>query len=268
MPESNAAFTGSIPEIYDGHLGPILFEPYARDLGRRLSLREGMRILELACGTGIVTRHLLERLPPRAHLTATDLNDGMLLHARTRVPASPSLEWRQADATALPFPDRSFDLVVCQFGVMFFPDRPRAAAEARRVLAPGGTFVFSVWDSLDANPMGRISHETITRLFPDDPPDFYQVPFGFHRHEELRALLTGAGFRDITLEVVAFDTESPDTHHAAIGFVDGNPVSLAIKQRGQETGPVVEGVALALARALGDKPMRARMQAIVLSGTA
>ncbi len=268
MPESNTAFTGSIPELYDGHLGPVLFEPYARDLGRRLSLREGMRILELACGTGIVTRHLLDRLPTGARLTATDLNEGMLAHARIRVAASPFLEWRQADASALPFPDRSFDLVVCQFGVMFFPDKPQAAAEVRRVLAPGGMFVFNVWDSLDTNPMGRISHETIARLFPDDPPDFYQIPFGFHRHEELRALLSGAGFRDVALEVVAFDIQCPDAHHAAIGFVEGNPVSLAIKERGQETGPVVEAVAQALTRELGDKPMRARMQAIVVSGRA
>jgi ubiquinone/menaquinone biosynthesis C-methylase UbiE len=140
-------FSGAIPELYEAYLVPLIFEPYAADLATRLAARSPSRVLEVAAGTGVVTRALTRTLPASTSIVATDLNQAMLDRARAVGTAYP-VEWRTADALALPFPDRSFDAVVCQFGVMFFPDKPRAYAEARRVLRPGGAFVFNVWDSL------------------------------------------------------------------------------------------------------------------------
>jgi ubiquinone/menaquinone biosynthesis C-methylase UbiE len=189
--DSSAAFVGSIPELYDRHLGPLFFEAYARDLAARLAPpATPRRVLELACGTGIATRRLRERLARDVTLVATDLNEGMLAVARVNAGAQTALTYQQADASSLPFADAEHAAVVCQFGWMFFPDKPRAAREALRVLAPGGQLLFSVWDSLAENPVGRIAHETLTRLLPADPPDFYRVRFGFHDRDAIRARTT------------------------------------------------------------------------------
>jgi ubiquinone/menaquinone biosynthesis C-methylase UbiE len=136
--DKDSSFTGSIPELYERALVPLLFTPYALDMARRAAQRRPQRILEIAAGTGAVTRHLLQDIPA-AHIVATDLNPAMLEQARKAVD-SPRVEWRQADAQELPFPDASFDAVLCQFGVMFFPDKVRAFSEARRVLKPGGMY--------------------------------------------------------------------------------------------------------------------------------
>src|SRR5437870_8968818 len=135
-----ASFTGSVPAFYDRCLGPVLFEPYANDLVARLDVGDDQRVLELACGTGIVTRRLREALPESATLVATDLFDAMLVHARSVVPDA-GIEWQQADAQDLPFADGSFDTVVCQFGLMFLPDKVRGFREARRVLRDGGSLI-------------------------------------------------------------------------------------------------------------------------------
>ena len=194
MTGTHARFTGSIPENYDRYLGPFLFEPYAQDLVRRLDAKEGARVLEIACGTGIVTRRLREHLPPASALVATDLNPPMLEIARRKLGAVKGIDWRQADACALPFPDASFDAAVCQFGLMFVPDKPAACREARRVLVKGGTFLLSTWGALAQNPVGRIAYETVASFFPADPPDFYTVPFGLHQPEVVRGFLAAGGF--------------------------------------------------------------------------
>jgi ubiquinone/menaquinone biosynthesis C-methylase UbiE len=141
---TDAVFSGSIPSLYDKYLGPLIFEPYAQDLANRLSALNAERVLETAAGTGIVTRALERSLSPRGSIVATDLNQPMLDHAAERIPSS-RVSWQKADAQALPFPDGAFDAVICQFGVMFFPDRQKAYREARRVLKPGGHFIFNVW---------------------------------------------------------------------------------------------------------------------------
>jgi ubiquinone/menaquinone biosynthesis C-methylase UbiE len=169
---------GSIPKNYDRYLGPLFFHDYADDLVARLPSSPGMRVLETACGTGIVTERLWNRLRGRGSLVATDLNGPMLAHAQTRLAPDPNLQWRQADATKLPFPDASFDAVVCQFGIMFFPDKAVGAREAFRVLRPGGTWPFNVWDAMERVPVVRITHETVARFFPTDPPQFYRIPPG------------------------------------------------------------------------------------------
>jgi len=184
--DNAAGFVGGIPDHYDRGLGPMIFADYAADIARRVVASGPSRVLETASGTGIVTRRLRDCLRPGARLTATDLNPPMLAVARGKFRPGEQVEFRPADATALPFPDGAFDAVACQFGVMFFPDKDRSYREARRVLAPGGRYVFSVWDSHRHNPFGRIADEIARGFFPADPPPFYRVPFGHHQIDPSR----------------------------------------------------------------------------------
>lgn len=270
MTDANARFAGSIPAVYHQHLGPLFFEPYAEDLASRLTSRGSApgRVLEVAAGTGILTRHLRQRLPADTAIVATDLNEPMLEMAKNWVGAAANIEWRQADATALPFDREAFDTVICQFGWMFFPDKDLAAREMHRVLRPGGRLLFSVWDSLDENPTAQVSHTTIESFFASDPPTFYQVPFGFSDTGAIRRVLEGAGFSAIAVEPVPLQGVSQSAEHAAIGLVRGNPGIIAIEERA--TAPadtIVQAVAVELARRFGDRPMRVPMQAIVISAT-
>jgi len=168
---SDASFVGSIPEHYDRGLGPMVFVDYAADIARRTAVCSPRRVLEIAAGTGIATRRLRDVLPAGAHLTATDLNPPMLEIARAKFRPDEQVDFRPADATTLPFADGSFDAVVCQFGVMFFPDKDKSYREVHRVLAPGGRYLFNVWDGHRHNQFGRIAHEVAGGFFPADPPD-------------------------------------------------------------------------------------------------
>jgi SAM-dependent methyltransferase len=260
-----AQFTGSIPEHYDRHLGPLFFAPYACDLAARLALPATARVLEVACGSGIVTEQLRARLAPSVELVATDLNQAMLAVAQRRLGARAALSWRVADAQALPFPDAHFGGWLCQFGWMFFPDKPAAAREAFRVLHAGGQLLLNVWGSQRENPIARIAHETLTRLFPDDPPDFYRVPFGSHDTVALSSLLGTAGFVDLRAERVDCEAHAPSAEHAAIGLVRGNPVVGQLAVRGADAEAVVAPVAEALRAELGAGPLRAPMRAHVVT---
>lgn len=229
MTATDTAFTGSIPELYDGCLGPFLFEPYARDIARRAAALSPTRVLETAAGTGIVTAALAEALPG-AEIVATDLNEAMLALAARRLPDHAGA-FRTADAQSLPFEDAGFDLVVCQFGAMFFPDRVQAYREARRVLRRGGAFLFNVWDRLDANPASDVAAKAVAALFPDDPPSFLQrVPFGYADKGRVEADLRAAGFRDIASETVAKRSRGP-AREAALGLCHGSPLRGEIEAR-------------------------------------
>src|SRR6187549_1702688 len=217
-------FSGSVPDLYDRFMGPMLFEPYAREMAGRFAGFEGA-ILETAAGTGRVTRALADATGPGAAIMATDFSDQMLAQAMKLV-SSPKVSWREADATALPFQDAAFDAVVCQFGVMFFPDKAAGYGEARRVLKPGGRFVFSVWDDIEANDLSWIVGETVAALFPDNPAEFLQRgPFGYHDEAVIREGLARAGFGDVVVERVVLETPAASASDAATAIVRGTPLS-------------------------------------------
>ena len=265
MQDKHAQFSGSIPEAYDRYLGPMFFQPYAEDLAARLEVEKHGSILELACGTGILTRVLRSRLPSKAKLTATDLNEPMFRNAVNKFREGEAVHWLQADACSLPFGDTIFDAVVCQFGIMFVPDKALAAREARRVLKPGGLFLFNVWDAMEHNELARLTHETIASFFDKDPPAFYQVPFGYHNQDEMQGVLEQAGVREIQIEIVAKVSAASHAEDAATGLVQGNPVAAAITERDPALLPVItQAVAQAITDRFGKKDIRAPMRAIVV----
>ena len=266
MADRDAAFIGAIPENYDRYLGPLFFHDYAAVMAARLEVTPGMLVLETACGTGIVTERLAARLAGQGSLVATDLNAPMLAYAAAKRSAG-NISWEEADATGLPFEDRAFDAVVCQFGLMFFPDKAAGVREAFRVLRPGGQFALSVWDALEDNPVPRLTHETVTGFFPNDPPQFYRVPFSLHDMTVVRGLLTSAGFDDVRGERVEGVGLSASAADAAKGLIEGNPIYQAIMERRPTALADIEAaVAEKIVAALGDRPLRCPLRAIFFSG--
>jgi SAM-dependent methyltransferase len=261
-----ASFTGSVPEYYDRCLGPVLFEPYANDLIGRLPVHEGLHVLELACGTGIVTRRLRAALPPSATLVATDLFEAMLDRARDVV-TDPGIDWQQADAQALPFDDASFDAVVCQFGLMFLPDKVQGFREARRVLRRGGVLLVSMWLSKEDNPHTLVIEEVLEGLFPDDPPRFMELPHGYHDAELVRIDMEAAGWDDAELEVVRIEGIGPSAAEFASGFAKGSPLTHELIARGADLDAVERPLTEALAELGGEEPFTIPLAAVVVTAT-
>ena len=251
MSFSDAAYTGKIPETYDRNLGELLFAPYAEDVARRAKELNARRILEIAAGTGIVTEALARTLP-EATIEATDLNQAMIDYAASRR-ASPSVRWSQADAGALPFDDGAFDLVVCQFGAMFFPDCAKAFAEARRVLRAGGTYIVSLWDGLEKNDIPRIVSDAAASVFPDDPPLFLRrAPYGHGDPLVIERDLRAAGFSSVVVERVERRSRAPSARAAATGLVEGTPLRHEVEARdSQRVEDVVDAAERALKTAFG-----------------
>jgi ubiquinone/menaquinone biosynthesis C-methylase UbiE len=231
-PSTDTRFAGAIPELYDKLLVPLIFAPYAVDIVARLAPRRPRRVLEIAAGTGVVTRQLASVLPDDVAIVATDLNQAMLDHAASVGTARP-VEWRQADAMKLPFPEASFDAVVCQFGAMFFPDRAKAYAEARRVLAPGGVLLFSVWDRIEDNEFTDTITASLAELFPDAPPRFLaRVPHGYHDLARIVDDLKQGGFANAPLtSTVAARSRAASARLPAIAFCLGTPLRSEIEAR-------------------------------------
>jgi len=265
--EESARFDGSIPEMYDQYLGTLLFAPHAADIAERVAKLRPRRVLEIAAGTGIVSRQLIQALPNETSLTVTDLNAPMLEYARDKSRVGRrDVEWRQADAQQLPFPDESFDAVVCQFGVMFFPDKGRGLLEFHRVLEKDGTLIFSVWDSFETNPVQSIAHSTIGTFFEEDPPDFYKIPCGMGDKAEAVRLTEDAGFKNVVIETVALTGSSSSARSAAQGLVKGNPVINAIRERGTaDVDEIVVALAGALEARFGAGPLQVPLRAHVVT---
>lgn len=261
---NDASFVGSIPQHYDEGLGPMIFVDCAADIARRVAVRNPRSVLETAAGTGIVTRALRDALPASTRLTATDLNPPMLEVASAKFREDEPITFQPADAMALPFPDASFDAVVCQFGVMFFPDKDKSYREVHRVLAPGGHYLFNVWDSHQYNSFGRISHEVAGSFFPDDPPQFQKLPFSYHQIDPIKASLLAAGFADLDVSVVRIEKPVPDAAVLARGIVYGSPLIDQIRTRGGvEPAHIFDALVDAFEQEFGGGPGRMPLQAIV-----
>jgi SAM-dependent methyltransferase len=229
---ADTIFASSVPALYEKYLVPLIFQPYADDLARRVAALRPSKVLEIAAGTGVVTRALAAALPTDVAITATDLNQAMLDEASARGTVRP-VNWRQADAMQLPFEDRSFDAVVCQFGVMFFPGKAAAFAEARRVLTSGGSFLFNVWDTLESNEIPHVVIRALESVFPDNPPRFLaRVPHGYHDRQVIRRDLAAGGFTaSPAIETVAARSRASSAREAAVAFCQGTPLRNEIEAR-------------------------------------
>lgn len=263
MIDSDTAFIGSIPEYYDQYFGPIIFEQYAQDLVRRISVPDGGTVLEIAAGTGIVTRHLRNALPQNVKVIATDLNESMLEYAQRKFNGYENIEFETAEADNLSYPPAFFDAVVSQFSLMFFPDKQIAINETARVLKPGGTFIFNIWDSFEHNHLLQTVNEALIQLFVDDPPKFFDVPYCYYQIDEVKRLLGLAGFGDIEISVLPRISHSETARHVALATILGTPVSLQIVERGFELKQVVVIVEDAVSEKYGYSSIEAKMQAIV-----
>ena len=239
-------YAGSIPSYYDRCLGPAGFAKIAQDLARRVPVDPGGDVLEIACGTGLATRPLRERLDPRRRLVATDLSQAMLDVARLKMGDLAGIAWQTADFAKLPFEDKSFAAVLCSLGVMFVPDRKAAFAEARRVLAPGGLFIFNVWDRIEQNPCGQTFAAVIEGMFPGDKEIHFRLPFEMHDEGMLAGLLEGAGFTVRRIEKVRLPIEGVSAREIATGQVRGSPRGALLAQRGVDFDMAIDKVTAAL----------------------
>ena len=270
-PGSDAVFAGSIPELYDTYIVPLIFEPYADDLARRVAALNPGRVLETAAGTGVVTRALARALPQRCEIVATDLNPPMLERAAA-VGTQRPVRWQQADAMQLPFDDASFDVVVCQFGVMFFPDRAHAFGEARRVLRRGGVFIFNAWDRIEDNEFADTVTSALAALYPDDPPRFMaRTPHGYFDRSVIAADLANAGFAAApSIETRAARSRAASAQVAALAYCQGTPLRGEISAQsgsGAEANLVeaTSACAAALATRFGAGPVDGKIQAHIVS---
>jgi ubiquinone/menaquinone biosynthesis C-methylase UbiE len=232
MLDADKVFAGSVPENYDRYMVPLIFEQYATDMAQRAAALSPNSVLEIAAGTGVVTRALAPKLAPTAHYTVTDLNQPMLDYAASRQPPDSRITWRQADAMALPFADARVDLVCCQFGAMFFPDRPAAYREARRVLKPDGHFLFSVWDRIEENIFADDVTNMLARMFPDDPPRFLaRTPHGYHDTDLIRRDVEDAGYSSVTIETRAEVSRAASARIPAVAYCQGTLLRNEIEAR-------------------------------------
>lgn len=254
-------FAGSIPALYDRLLVPLIFEPYAKDLAARVADLSPRRVLEVAAGTGVVTRELARVLEGDVEIVATDLNPAMIEQAQSLGTAR-AVHWQTADAMKLPFPDASFDVLACQFGAMFFPDKAAAFAEARRVLRPGGTLLFNVWDRIETNELADCVTTALATLFPSDPPRFLaRTPHGYHDTARVAQDLRGGGFdAPATIDTVTHRSVAPSPREPAMAYCQGTPLRNEIEQRGS---PSLEAATAHAERAIERRFGRGRIDAAI-----
>jgi ubiquinone/menaquinone biosynthesis C-methylase UbiE len=270
MSETDKVFAGSVPENYDRYLVPLIFESFAQDIAQRVSALSPSAVLETAAGSGVVARALAPRLAPDASYVVTDLNQPMLDYAAGRQVADSRIRWRKADALALPFQDAAFDLVCCQFGAMFFPDRPSGYREAKRVLKPGGCFLFSVWDRIEENVFANDVTNALAEVFPSDPPRFLaRTPHGYYDTALIRRDLEKAGFSSVVIETRADQSRASSPHQAAMAYCQGTPLRNEIEARdATKLEAATDYAALKIASAHGNGEVVAKIQAHVILATA
>ncbi len=256
-------YAGSIPDIYHRYLVPLIFDAYARDLAERVEVPAGGAVLETAGGTGVLTRHLLDILPETIRIVATDINPAMLEVAETNLGMAKNIRFQVANGIELPFEDNSFDVVICQFGVMFFPDIVRGYREAVRVLKPGGQFIFNVWDVLEKNIFSSAVHEAAMALAPGNPPDFLKFPYAYSDVSEITRQLEAAGFTDIGSTVLPKESRADSARDVALALAAGSPLATQLAERGlAEKG--IEVIEAELRQRFGGSTVTAPMQAIVI----
>ena len=266
-PDSDKIFAGSIPNLYEEYLVPLIFEPYAQDLGKRLESRSLARVLEIAAGTGVVTRHLASALPKDVSIVATDLNRPMLDLA-AKIGTSRPVEWRQADAMQLPFDEGEFDAVVCQFGVMFFPSRAKAFSEARRVLRTGGLLLFNVWDRIEENEFADTVTTALESLFPNDPPRFMaRTPHGYHDLEVIESDLRDGGFVSPSRhDTIAARSKAASARVPALAYCQGTPLRNEIEALdNSRLGEATDHAAAAIAKRFGSGAVDGKIQAHIVA---
>lgn len=265
MTTASATFSG--PQYYDEYLGPVWFEAYAADIARRLPQQPHGDVLEIACGTGILTKHLRECLDRSTRLVATDLSIPMLDYARRKCGDLPNVKWHEANALKLPFEDRSFGAVVCGFGIMFVPDRAGALRETRRVLIDGGVLLFNVWDRIENNPPAAANALVLESLFPGDAEMSFRAPFDMYDVDFLRGLLKATGFRAVRIETVRIPIDGANPRKMATGQIRGTPRSALIEKRGVPLDMAIDKVTEALKNSGGD-PYHAHTQAVIVDARA
>ena len=267
MMGTDELFAGSIPEIYDRLLVPLIFESCALDLAGRVQRIEPGHVLEIAAGTGVLTRAMAARLSAEARIVATDLNPPMINHARTMQGEDARIDWRQADALALPFEDRHFDVVACQFGVMFFPDKAQGYREARRVLKPGGQFIFNVWDRISENEFADVITEALAAYFPDNPPQFLaRTPHGYHDVDRIAEELAAAGFSKVSVDTVDAVSRASSALDAAFAYCQGTPLRNEIEARNAAgLTDATRHAGEALRRRFGGGPIEGRIRAFAIT---
>lgn len=262
--DDDARWLALMADTYDSALGPALFAPFAVHLAERAAAAAPARVLELAAGTGLLTRELVRALP-RAQITATDVNAAMVDFGRERVAGA---AWSVADAGRLPLPTTAYDLVVCQFGAMFFPDRPAAYAEAGRVLVTGGSLLLAVWDAVALSPFPQALVESLAVVLPEDPPTFVaRVPHGYADPDRLAADLVAGGLVPGAVERVVLQGHAASARRLAEGFCLGTPLRFALQARGR-LDELTAAVADELERRLGAGPVQGDLAALVVSAQA
>ena len=266
MAESDKVFAGSIPKFYDTLMVPLIFGAYAADTAALVASFSPGAVLETAAGSGVVTRALAPQLRADARYVVTDLNQPMLDYAASRQGADSRIAWQQADALALPFADAAFDVVCCQFGAMFFPNRVAGYAEARRVLRPGGRFVFSVWDRIEENAFADDVTKAVATVFPNDPPRFLaRTPHGYHDVALVREELRRAGFTDVVVETHEKLSCAPSARDAATAYCQGTPLRNEIEARDASLLQLATDRATqAIASRHGAGPVAGKIQAHVI----
>jgi len=267
IPESDLVFAGTVPELYDRLLVPLIFESYANDIVARIAEFELGSVLEVAAGSGVVTRAMAAGLPTSVAITATDLSQPMVDHAQSQGTSRP-VEWRAADVMDLPFDDASFDAVVCQFGVMFFPDRPVAFGEVARVLRPGGVFLFNVWDAIEHNEFADVVTSAAGDLFPEDPPMFLaRTPHGYFDEEVIQADVAAGGFMSpATFEHLEARSRASSAAIPATAYCQGTPLRNEIESRDpSRLTEVTAAAASAIERRFGPAAVDGKISGFVIT---